>query len=82
MSDSLYDRMNEAEIRLEDGDLRMERIEGNLARNTMATNEILEIVTMGKGFFRVLGYIGKATKWLMVMGAAIGTLYTAWTHRG
>ena len=69
------------EERLMRGDVRMGNIERSLATNTAATQEVLEIVTMGRSFFKVLGYVGKAAKWIGSIGAACGVLYAAWTHR-
>ena len=66
------------EKRLTEGALRMDEIERKLDTNNKATSEVLEILQSAKGFFRVLGYIGTAVKWLMGIGAAAGALYAAW----
>jgi hypothetical protein len=57
---------------------RTSRIELTLAQNSSATNEVLEIVTLARGFFRVLGAIGGGVKWLLGIGAAVGATWTAW----
>lgn len=44
---------------LAEGKARMDCIEGKLDANNKATDELLEIVQMGKGFFRAVGWIGK-----------------------
>jgi hypothetical protein len=78
----IEDRMTEAEIRLGEGDIRMDSLERDLAANTRATQEILSIVTMGKSFFRAMGAIAAVTKWFIVMGTAVGAVYAAWKHGG
>jgi hypothetical protein len=78
----IEDRMTEAEIRLGEGDIRMDSLERDLAANTRATQEILSIVTMGKSFFRAMGVIAAVTKWFIVMGTAVGAVYAAWKHGG
>ena len=77
----LEKRVAGIEEQLERGDSRMGALESSLASNTAATQQVLEIVTMGKAFFRVLWYIGRAAKWISGVAAAAGVLYTAWTHR-
>lgn len=44
---------------LAEGKARMDCIEGKLDANNKATDELLEIIQMGKGFFRAVGWIGK-----------------------
>ena len=56
-------KFGEIESQLEEGTQRMERIEAKL-------NEVYEIVVVAKGFFKVLGVIGKCVKWLMLIGGA------------
>lgn len=59
-------KFGEIESQLEEGTQRMERIEAKL-------NEVYEIVVVAKGFFKVLGVIGKVVKWLMLIGGfAVG----------
>lgn len=74
-------KVHAMEERLVRGDVRMGNIERSLATNTAATQEVLEIVTMGRSFFKVLGHIGTAAKWIASIGTAIGVIYAAWTHR-
>ena len=64
--------------RLNRGDERMGKIEKDLADNTAATNEVLEIVRMGKSFFKVAGHIGSGIKWLLAAGAAIAAIWGTW----
>jgi hypothetical protein len=59
----------------------MGAIERSLEINTAATTEVLEIVTMGKGFFRVAGSLANGIKWSIGLVAAGVALWTAWTHK-
>jgi hypothetical protein len=70
------------EDRLTRGDHRMGTIESELAANTAATREVLEIVTLGKSFFKVLGHIGNAVKWVLGIATAVGAAYAAWKQTG
>lgn len=60
---------------LAEGKARMDCIEGKLDANNKATDELLEIIQMGKGFFRTVGWIGKwlrrSIMWVVPPVAAI-----------
>jgi hypothetical protein len=79
--DSIENRMTDVEVRMSEGDMRMDGIERDLAVNTHATKEILAIVTMGKSFFKAMGAMASIAKWFITMGAACTAVYAAWTHR-
>jgi len=79
---SLTERVETMEERLARGDSRMGAIERDIRDNTEATREVLEIVLMGKSFFRVLGHVGTAIKWISTTAAACAALWAIWTHRG
>ena len=57
---------------------RLDKVEKELETNTKATNEVLEIVRMGKSFFRVLGVVGQVIKWAVAVGASALALWSAW----
>lgn len=81
-------KLNSVELRLHDGDSRMQRIEDRVARietkldaNTAATDEILEIITAAKSFFRFAAGAGSVIKWASGIAAAVlGLWYTI--HNG
>ena len=75
-------RVISIEDRLDRGDNRMGSIESDLAANTAATREVLEIVTMGRSFFKVIGHIGNLVKWVLGGAAAFATAYAAWKQGG
>jgi len=66
--------------RLAKGDERMGRIEKSIEENTKATSEILEILNMGRSFFRVLGYVGNGIKWISSVLVAAGAIWYVFTH--
>jgi hypothetical protein len=74
---TLEERVDAMEERLARGDSRMGALERNLAANTSATEEVLEIVRMGKGFFAVLGKIGIFVKWGFAIAASAAAIIAA-----
>lgn len=49
------------------------RIRAMLDSNNEATAELLEIIKMGKGFFKALGWIGKVARAIILWVAPIAT---------
>ena len=78
---NLEQRVEAMEFRLARGDSRMGAIERSLEVNTKATTEVLEIVTMGKSFFRILGQLANGIKWSIGLLAGAIAVWTAWTHK-
>jgi hypothetical protein len=68
------------EDRLDKGDKRMGTIETDLAANTAATNEVLEIVKMGRSFFKFLGLIGTLIKWGIAVAGGAMALWATWSQ--
>lgn len=81
-------KLNSVELRLHDGDARMQRIEDRVTRievkldaNTAATDEILEIITAAKSFFRFAERAGTVIKWVAgVLAPVLAVWYTI--HNG
>jgi len=73
-------RVSAIEAKLVEGAERMDKHEKLLAENTAATREVLEIVTMAKGFFKVLGHIGNGIKWTTGLVASAGAIWAWWPH--
>lgn len=69
------------EDRLDKGAERMRVIEQSLQANTEATMEVLEIVSMGKSFFRLAGLIGNGIKWLAGLATVLAAAWAAWSHK-
>jgi hypothetical protein len=65
------------EVRLDEGDVRMNRIEAaqNASNNDIA--EMLDILRLGKSFFRLAGYFGTFVKWSVGIAGAVATMYYA-----
>jgi hypothetical protein len=78
---TLGEKIQIVEERLTDGHSRMDRLEQKIDANTAVTEEIRDIVSTAKGFFRVLGLIGNIAKWIAAIGAAVTITYSAWTHK-
>ena len=69
------------EDRLDKGAARMRVMEQSLQANTEATKEVLEIVSMGKSFFKLAGLIGNAIKWLAGVATVLAAAWAAWNHK-
>lgn len=83
MTDS-FDTIN---ARLDEGDQRMARMEGQMAENTAITRRvdtntaaIVEAFQTLQGAFKVLETLGKLAKPLAWIGALGVTVYGFWTH--
>jgi hypothetical protein len=66
-------------------DARLKALELALADNTQVTMDVRDLLDAFKGGFKVLGWLGTATKWLGAIAAAGMALYTALymvTHGG
>lgn len=61
--------------RLNAGDDRMTRIEGKIDNNNTDTAEILDILRLGKSFFRIIGYFGSFMKWFAAIAAPVIVLW-------
>ena len=67
------------EDRLDKSAARMCVMEQSLQANTEATKEVLEIVSMGKSFFKFAGLIGNGLKWLVGVATVLAA---ASLHKG
>ena len=65
----------ETNRRFQDGVNRMDRIEAAQKEMAEAIQEVLEIVSMGKGFFKSVWLIGNVIKWGVGVGIAV---FAAW----
>ncbi len=61
--------------RLQRGDDRMNRIESKLDQTCADMSEVLDILRMGKSFFRLIGYVGSFIKWAAAIAAPVVALY-------
>ena len=81
----LAEQLAEVAVCLRKGESRMGSIETELATNSAVTIEVRDILAAAKGAFKVLGWIGIATKWIGGIAAALTTIYVAAysvTHNG
>lgn len=65
------------ESQFEHGNDRMARIEHLLSNNSKATEEVREIVVMGKSLFKLMGYMGNGIKWVASVGVATAGIWYA-----
>ena len=84
-----YEKILSVEQRLDDGAVRMEKIEASLvdidakfdkhvslsSETNASVLEVLEIIKAGKGFFKVIGWIVNALKYMAPIAAAFATLW-------
>lgn len=56
---------------MQHGEARMTNIEAMLSANNAATAEVLEILTLGKAFFKLAGHFGSFVKWAAAIGAPV-----------
>ena len=63
------------EVRLNKGDERMTRIENKLDINNADTSEVLEILRLGRSFFKIIGHFGALVKWVTAIGAPVVVFY-------
>ena len=59
------------QARLDLGSGRMTAIEAHLKKNTEDTAEILDILSLGKTFFRFIGLFGSFLKWSTAIAAPV-----------
>ena len=60
---------------LKAGTERMDRIEEKLDANCKDTAEVLDILRLGKSFFKVIGHFGALVKWVAIVGAPVMAFY-------
>lgn len=69
------------DARLNAGDARMTRMEQKIDANSSDTSEVLEIVRLGKGFFRGLGHLAAFVKYCVIIGGGIATIWGLWPKK-
>jgi len=76
MSDAkIHAMVDSVNQRLDDGDERMTRIEAKLDDNSSDTAEMLDIIRLGKSFFRIIGGIGTFVKWAAAIAAPLVAIW-------
>lgn len=67
----------ETNRRFLDGVARMDRIEATQKETHESIKEVLEIVSMGKGFFKSVWFLGNALKWGIGIAVAVAAAWHA-----
>ena len=65
------------EDRLLDGSNRMDTIEQSVRDIRADVSEVLDIVRLGKSFFRLAGHFGAFLKWATAIGAPLVAMWIA-----
>lgn len=65
------------ESRLVDGSQRMDTIEKSVRDIRADVSEVLDIVRLGKSFFRLAGHFGAFLKWVTAIGAPLVAMWFA-----
>jgi hypothetical protein len=76
-SRDLHDRIESIENQLEEAITWRKKIEYSITENTSMTSDIYEIIKMGRGFFKAIGWVGQFLKWaapIVAVGVAIWTM--------
>ena len=66
------------EDRLLMGSHRMDTIEESVRDIRADVSEVLDIVRLGKSFFRLAGHFGAFVKWVTAIGAPLVAIYFSW----
>jgi hypothetical protein len=66
--------------RLDRGAVRMDALETQITAIRTDVEEVLDILRLGKSFFRLAGYVGSFVKWSVAIGAPVVAFY--WTLKG
>lgn len=78
-------QVEELKVQIEATHQKIDCIETKLDANNKATDELLEIIQLGKGFFKAVGWIGKWIRrivmWVVPPVVAIIGLWQALTNR-
>lgn len=79
-TDSIPGQLDAIKVRLDKGDVRMDRMESSITENTSLTKEIKDLMEIGRAGFKVLGWIGIAAKWIAAIAAAGASVYALFHH--
>lgn len=61
--------------RLREGDAQMQAMRNTIDDVKQNTKDIVDIFNAVRGGFRVLGWLGSLLKWLVIVGAPLGTAW-------
>lgn len=69
-------------IKLDENVKDVKAMKTSLSENNHNTKEVLDILHAGKGFFKVVGWIGGVIKWCFLLAAPAVTLWYALKQGG
>ena len=74
--------VGEFDTRFRTGAERMKALESKIDSNSADTREVLNILHAGKGFFKVVGWIGNIVKYCALVGAPVVAFWYTIKHGG
>lgn len=74
--------MEDFDTRFKTGTERMARLEAKIDGNSADTREVLDILHAGKGFFKVVGWMGNLVKYCALVGAPLIAFWYTLKHGG
>lgn len=74
--------MAEFDARLKNGAERIRCLEAKIDSNSADTREVLSILHAGRGFFKVVGWIGNLVKYCALVGAPVVAFWYTIKHGG
>jgi len=74
----IVERLDNGDQRMNSTDAAIERLEQKIDTNSADTAEVLDILRLGRSFFRLAGYFGTFVKWTAGITAAIISAWVAW----
>lgn len=81
----IADRLRAIDERLDRGALKMDQqakqlstMSAELKRNSATTNEVRELLDVGKAGLKVLGWLGAGAKWLAPIATMCVAVYSFW----
>ena len=74
--------VGEFDTRFRTGAERMKGLEAKIDSNSADTREVLNIQHAGKGFFKVVGWIGNIVKYCALVGAPVVAFWYTLKHGG
>lgn len=79
-TDPLFNSDQDIEDRLVLGSQRMDTIEQSVRDIRADVSEVLDIVRLGKSFFRLAGHFGAFLKWATAIGAPLVAMWIAFKN--
>ena len=67
----LHKALGEVHGRLDGHDEKIGQVHADILKNNSETSQVLDIVKVGKGFFKVLDWLASIIKWMLALAAPV-----------